>query len=90
MATAMNDRVKDANSDLAERLFREPLDFTYDEDGDTLFIGIGDHSGLTMSEPAKGGVYIDIDVDNHKIAGLRILSFSSRVSGRKVVQCPPR
>lgn len=67
-------KVGERNGDLSERLASEGLDVTYDEDGDTLLITIGEASHA-LTEEVLDDVLLRIHPDSLKIQGAVILAF---------------
>ena len=62
------------NIDLGERLTEQGLTTTYDEDGDTLFVTIG-QGGDALTEQVFDDIYIRIHPETLKIQGFVILAF---------------
>jgi hypothetical protein len=75
------DKINKANIDLSERLNRKGIRLTYDEDGDTLFVSIGEPVPA-IAKPTVDGIYIQIDPTNYKIVGCTILAFASDFLGK--------
>jgi len=84
------DAVARANIDLAERLFTEGISVAYDEDGDTLFLTIGE-GREAITEQVLDGIYLRIDPYTLKFVGCVIIRFVSDILannkiGRKLFQ----
>ena len=71
-----SEQITKANLDLAERLFNEGVRLVYDEDGDTLFLNIGE-SQPQINVHITEGIYFCVHPDTLKIVGITILSFAS-------------
>lgn len=67
-----------ANIDLAERLFKEGVSVSYDEDGDTLFLTIGEATEA-ISEQLVDGIYFRIESNTLKVVGCVIIRFVSDI-----------
>lgn len=67
-----------ANIDLTERLFNEGVSIAYDEDGDTLFLTIGEGKEA-ISEQLVDGIYFRIDPNTLKWVGCVIIGFKSDI-----------
>lgn len=67
-----------ANVDLAERLLNEGVSIAYDEDGDTLFLTIGE-GGEAVSDQMVDGIYFRINPDTLKVVGCVIVAFKSDI-----------
>jgi len=72
------DEVAKANIDLAERLFREGVSIAYDEDGDSLFLTIGE-GREAITEQIVDGIYFRIDPGTLKVIGCVIIAFISDI-----------
>lgn len=72
------DAIAKANVDLSERLFEEGVSIAYDEDGDILFMTIGEGKEA-ISEQVVDGIYVRIDPDTLKIVGCIIIGFVSDI-----------
>ena len=72
------DAVAKANIDLAERLFEEGVSIAYDEDGDTLFLTIGEAKDA-ISEQIVDGIYFRLDPYTLKVAGCVVIRFVSDI-----------
>jgi len=72
------DDVATANMDLGERLFKEGVSIAYDEDGDSLFLTIGE-GGEAIAEQMIDGIYFRIDPITLKITGCIIVAFISDI-----------
>lgn len=70
--------VAKANIDLAERLFKEGVSIAYDEDGDTLFLTIGEATEA-ISEQMVDGIYCRLDPNTLKVVGWVIIRFVSDI-----------
>jgi uncharacterized protein YuzE len=64
------------NSDLGERLTKDGLYITYDEDGDTLLVTIG-KGGHATTEQVLDDIFIRIHPETLKIQGCVIISFQA-------------
>ena len=71
-----HEAVARANADLSERLFREGVSITYDEDGDTLLIDIGE-GGEAIADHVVDGLYIRLDPLTLKVVGCTAIGFAS-------------
>ncbi len=72
------DLIARENMDLTERLFTEGVTIAYDEDGDTLFITIGQpHEAIT--EQIVDSLFYRIDPVTLKVIGCIIIGFESDV-----------
>jgi hypothetical protein len=74
-------QVVKSNFDLSERLFNDGVSLSYDEDGDTLLITIGEPKN-SISKPFFDGIYIQIEPTSYKITGCTILAFMSDFLGK--------
>ncbi len=72
------DAVAGANKDLAERLFNEGISVAYDEDGDTLFLTIGE-GREAITEQVVDGIYFRIEPHTQKFVGCVIMRFVSDI-----------
>jgi hypothetical protein len=70
------EQISKANLDLAERLFNEGVYITYDDDGDTLFITIG-QGQPAITTHVVGGIYLRIQPETLKIVGCTVIAFAS-------------
>ena len=71
-----SEQITKANLDLYERLFNEGVHLVYDEDGDTLFLTIGE-SQPQVNVHVIEGVYFCVHPETLRIVGFTILSFAS-------------
>ncbi len=69
-------QVSTANLDLAERLFNEGVHVVYDEDGDSLFLTIGEEQPQ-INVDVVDGIYLCVHPETLKIVGYTVLSFAS-------------
>lgn len=67
-----------ANIDLSERLFGEGVSVAYDEDGDTLFLTIGE-GREAISEQVVDGIYLRVEPNSLRIVGCVIVGFVSDI-----------
>lgn len=67
-----------ANIDVGERLFKEGVSIDYDEDGDTLFLTIGEATEA-ISEQMVDGIYFRLNPYTQKIVGYVIIRFVSDI-----------
>lgn len=65
------------NDDLLQRLIVEGVTLTYDEDGDTLFLTIG-QGVLALTEHVVYGIHARIEPESLHIVGVDILQFRNR------------
>jgi len=65
------------NNDLLQRLTDEGVTFTYDEDGDSLFLTIGP-GVAALTEHIVYGIYVRIEPESLRIVGIDILQFKNR------------
>ena len=65
-----------ANLDLAERLYSEGVFITYDEDGDTLLITIG-QGQPAITTHVVDGIYVRIHPETLKVVGCTVIAFAS-------------
>jgi len=72
------DLVARKNMNLTERLFSEGVTISYDEDGDTLFITIGQPS-QAITEQIVDGLFYRIDPLTLKVVGCIIIEFERDV-----------
>ncbi|MBI2918906.1 MAG: DUF2283 domain-containing protein [Chloroflexi bacterium] len=70
--------VEKLNIDLSERLFSEGVSIAYDEDGDTLFLTIGEGKEA-VNEQVVDGMYLRIEPDSLRIVGCVIVGFVSDI-----------
>ena len=70
------DKIAIANTDLNERLFESGVRLDYDEDGDTLFLTIGE-GGPSISKEAFDDLFIRVDPTTYQIVGCTIVAFAS-------------
>jgi hypothetical protein len=75
------EKINKANIDLSERLNLKGVRLTYDEDGDTLFVSIGEPVP-SIAKPTIDGIYIQIDPSTYKIVGCTILAFATDFLGK--------
>ena len=75
------DEVGRRNRDLGDRLTDLGLTLTYDEDGDTLLVSIGD-GGDTLTEQVLDEVFVRIHPDTLKIQGFVVLGFEAEFLGQ--------
>jgi len=71
-----SERISRANLDLAERLFNEGVHLVYDEDGDTLFLTIGEEQPQ-INVHVMDGVYFGVHPETLKFVGCTVLAFAS-------------
>ena len=72
------DLVARNNMDLTKRLFSEGVTIAYDEDGDTLFITIGNPNDA-ITEQIVDGLFYRINPETLKVIGCIIIGFESDV-----------
>jgi len=70
------ERVARTNLDLSERLFDLGVNLTYDEDGDTLLVTIG-QAQPAITVHLVGGIYVRVDPGTFKVMGFTIVGFAS-------------
>ena len=70
------DQIAKANFDLAERLFDEGVHLVYDDDGDTLFLTIGEEQPQVTLEVIEG-IYYCVHPESLKIVGFTVLDFAA-------------
>ena len=63
-----------ANGDLSERLSGEGVSITYDDDGDTILIDIGE-GGEAIADHFVNGMYVRIHPVTLKIVGCTVVGF---------------
>ncbi len=68
------------NADLGERLALEGITIVYDEDGDTLFVTIGE-GGEALTEHVFDNLYLRVEAESLKILGCVILAFEADLLG---------
>ncbi|GEM_PF-1565960 len=73
--------VTERNRDLEHRLNKLGLTFSYDEDGDTLFVTIGEGSEA-LTEHFADDVFIRLHPETQKIQGFVIVSFENDFLGK--------
>ncbi|MCI0441496.1 MAG: hypothetical protein L0177_20530 [Chloroflexi bacterium] len=70
------EQIARANLDISERLFTEGVHLIYDEDGDTLFLTIGEEQPQ-INVHVIDGVYYGVHPETLKLVGCTIIAFAS-------------
>jgi len=70
--------VAQRNLNLTEQLFSDGVTIAYDEDGDTLFLTIG-QPRQAINEPIVDGIFYRIDPTDLKVVGCTIIDFTSDI-----------